>query len=479
MDYGILAVLPPVVAILLAFIAKNAIVALFAAVIIGYMILYGLEPMVVLDQILNGIIAAFSDRWAVIVIISIALAFGMSRLIEKSGGGRGLVEFLTEKHRIIKGKKGSCFLTWLIGLILYTNTTLSVILTGVVMKPLNDRLKVSHEKQAFIIKVTGPPVCGLIPLGQWGGILFGLITAAEIANPSKVMLQVSALNFYCILAVFSSLVLILLGKDFGGLKKAEARAEKFGLLDNPNHGNTILEELPEEIIELAEQAEEEVEKSTSAAFVFVPAIASIVIAIGYMFYSGGGNMLNGDAIGGIFCAMVLSSLICIIMNMASKKFKFNEVIDIFINGMGESMQILIILIAAVVLGDVISDLGTGTYLANLFSGIMSPSLLPAILFFITSLIGFATGSAMGNVSTMMPIAIPWSIAAGANLPLCIAAVWGAAFFGDHISPISDTTYMTCGIVGCDVHDHIKTVMPYGLIWCGISLVCYVIAGFIL
>ena len=168
MDYGILAVLPPVVAILLAFVAKNAIVALFAAVIIGYMILYGLAPMVVLDQILNGIIAAFSDRWAVIVIISIALAFGMSRLIEKSGGGRGLVEFLTEKHRIIKGKKGSCFLTWLIGLILYTNTTLSVILTGVVMKPLNDRLKVSHEKQAFIIKVTGPPVCGLIPLGQWG-----------------------------------------------------------------------------------------------------------------------------------------------------------------------------------------------------------------------------------------------------------------------------------------------------------------------
>lgn len=145
------------------------------------------------------------------------------------------------------------------------------------------------------------------------------------------MLQVSALNFYCILAVFSSLVLILLGKDFGGLKKAEERAEKFGQLDNPDHRNTVLEELPEEIVELAEQAEEEIEKSTSAAFVFVPAIASIVIAIGYMFYSGGGNMLEGDAIGGIFCAMILSSLICIIMNIASKKFKFNEVIDIFID----------------------------------------------------------------------------------------------------------------------------------------------------
>ena len=125
----------------------------------------------------------------------------------------------------------------------------------------------------------------------------------------------------------------MLGKDFGGLKKAEERAEKFGQLDNPDHRNTVLEELPEEIVELAEQAEEEIEKSTSAAFVFVPAIASIVIAIGYMFYSGGGNMLEGDAIGGIFCAMILSSLICIIMNIASKKFKFNEVIDIFIDGM--------------------------------------------------------------------------------------------------------------------------------------------------
>lgn len=397
----------------------------------------------------------------------------MSHLIEKSGGGRGLVDFLTEKHRIIKGKKGACFLTWLIGLVLYTNTTLSVILTGVVMKPLNDRLKISHEKQAFIIKVTGPPVCGLIPLGQWGGILLGLITAAEIANPSKVMLQVSCLNFYCILAVFSSLVLIVSGKDFGGLKRAEERAEKFGFLDNPSHGSLDLEELPDELAEL------EVEKTTSAAFVFMPAIASIIIAIGYMFYSGGVNMLNGDAIGGIFCAMILSSLICIIMNIASKRLHFNEVIDIFVDGMGESMQILIILIAAVVLGNVISDLGTGTYLANLFSGIMSPSLLPGILFFITSLIGFATGSAMGNVSTMMPIAIPWAIAAGANLPLCTAAVWGAAFFGDHIPPISDTTYIVCGIVGCDVHDHIKTVTPYGLIWYGITMICYVAAGFIL
>ncbi len=106
------------------------------------------------------------------------------------------------------------------------------------------------------------------------------------------MLQVSALNFLLYFSSLSSLVLILLGKDFGGLKR-QKRAEKFGQLDNPDHRNTVLEELPEEIVELAEQAEEEIEKSTSAAFVFVPAIASIVIAIGYMFYSGGGNMLEG------------------------------------------------------------------------------------------------------------------------------------------------------------------------------------------
>lgn len=474
MEYGFLAILPPLIAIALAFITKEAVVALLAALFGGYMILCGAQPGPALQGMLDGIIAVYSGRWAVIVIISIALAFGMSRLIEESGGGQGLVELLTEKRRIIKGKKGACLLTWIIGVILYTNTTLSVILTGVIMKPLNDRLRISREKQAIIIKTTGPPVCGLIPLGQWGGILLGLITAAGIESSTRMLFQVSMVNFYCIIAVFSCLALILLGKELPALREAERRAELEGFADVP--AVSLPNEAESE--EVQHKAALASKKKRSAAFVLVPAISTIVIALGYMFITGDGNMFDGDAIGGIFMAMILSSLICIAMNTLSKNFKFIETVNIFIGGMGESMQILIILTIAVALGDVISELGTGSYLASLFAGIMSPALLPAILFIIGCLIGFATGSAMGNASTMMPIAIPWAMAAGANLPLCIAAVWSATFFGDHISPISDTTYMVCGIVGCDVYDHIKTMTPYGLIWAGVSLVCFVTAGLI-
>lgn len=471
MEFGFLSIIPPLVAITLAVVLKDPMIALFVAVFSGHLITSGFNPGVAFGAMLESIINVFSGRWAVIVILCLALAYGISRVIEDSGGAQGFVEYLTQKKQIIKNKKQAALFTWLIGVILYSNATLSMILTGVITKPINDKMGMSHEKQALIIKSTGPPVCGLIPVGQWGGIMLGLLAASGIENTAEMLVQVSCLNFYCIIVVFSLLVLLLTNKDFFSMKLAEERATKYGQLDDPRHGNAVNTGLDRDGPITTRVA--------SPAFVFIPALSILVITIGYMVISGGGNPLKGDAVGGVLWGMVLSSIILLSMNVFSKNYKMGEVMGVFIKGMGEAMPIMIIMTISIALGSVVQTLGTGAYLASLFSDVMSPALLPAILFIITGFIGIATGSATGTLSTMFPIAIPWAILSGANLPLCIAAAWGAAFFGDHISPISDSTFMTAGIVGCDVFDHIKTITPYGMIWAGASLVCFLVAGFVL
>ena len=211
----------------------------------------------------------------------------------------------------------------------------------------------------------------------------------------------------------------------------------------------------------------------------LPTLSTIVVAVTYIFISGEGNFMNGDAIGGLFRAIIVSSILCICMNVIMKVYTLTDTLDIFIKGMGQAMNILVIMVFALVLGGVISALGTGAFLAGVFHSVMSVKILPAVLFVLTCTIGFATGSCMGTASTMVPIAISWAIAAGANLPLSIAAVWSASFFGDQISPISDSTYMVCGITRCNVYNHIKTAVPYGLMWAGISLICFIVSGFVL
>ena len=473
MNYGILTILPPIIAIALAFFLKNAVLALSAAALTGCLIMAEGNPLLAFNTMLDELVTVFSGRWAVIVIICIALAFGLSKLIETSGAGRGLVQYLTVKHNIIRSKRGACFLTWSIGIALYINATLSMMLTGVIMKPINDEMRVSHEKQALLIKTSGHAACGLIPFGQWGGMLLGLIEAAGVANASAIVFKVVPVNFYCIIVIFSQLIFLLLHKDFFGIKKAEQRAEEFGYLDDPDTQEFIQNQ------EMKQETGNSEEKVSSPLLVMLPTLTTIVVAVTYIFISGEGNFMNGDAIGGLFRAIIVSSILCICMNVIMKVYTLTDTLDIFIKGMGQAMNILVIMVFALVLGGVISALGTGAFLAGVFHSVMSVKILPAVLFVLTCTIGFATGSCMGTASTMVPIAISWAIAAGANLPLSIAAVWSASFFGDQISPISDSTYMVCGITRCNVYNHIKTAVPYGLMWAGISLICFIVSGFVL
>ena len=474
MEYGFWSLMPPIVAILLAFLLKDAILALMIAVILGCFVMAGWNPADAFNSVLSSIVGVFSDRWSVIVAICIALAFGMSKLIQDSGSGRSLVHWLTVEKQLIKTKRGTCLLTWLIGVILYLNASLSMMLTGVIMKPFNDSMKVSHEKQCLMIKTSGHAACGVVPFGQWGGMLLGLISGMGVANASAMVFQVVALNFYGIIVIVTQFLMAIFGWNFFGIKKAEERADKYGYLDAPDTA-----EYKASLENKKEETAQPDHKDGHPLLVLIPMLATMVIAIIYIYFSGDGDFMNADVIGGLFWGMSLSSILLIALTTITKVFSFADTMNIFIKGMGNAMQVLIILVFALALGDLISTMETGVFLASIFGEIMNVQLLPAVLFVITCIIGFATGSCLGTASTMVPIAISWAIAAGANLPLTIAAAWSGAFFGDETSPISDSTYMVTGIIGCNVYNHIKTMIPYGLVWAGMALICFLVAGFVM
>ncbi|WNX85090.1 Na+/H+ antiporter NhaC family protein [Agathobaculum sp. NTUH-O15-33] len=466
LDYGILSLVPPVLAIALALILKNAVFALLAGSVAGFFIMSGFHPIATVTNTMTGVISSFAGRYAAIILMVMALSFGISELIEQSGGSNGFIEYITLKRQIVKSRKGSMFLTWVIGVILYMNCMMSIVLTTLTTRKLNDNFRVSRVKQAYIIRATASPVNGLIPIGQWGGVLLGLLAANGIADSNAMLFAVIPLNFYCIIAVVAILLMIAFDKDFFAMKKAELRAKETGLLHADGY-----------------QGEDEdlhvVARKAGASFVFVPTIALLALTFAYMAYSGGGNIIAGDALGGILFSTVVTSIITICMNVFSKNMTMDEAWKAFLKGMSSSMEIEIILVMAVTFGAVVQSIGTGLYLANTFASLITPAILPALVFLIGGIIGYATGTSLGTVSCMMPIAIPWALANGASMPLVIAAAWGAAFFGTQTSPISDETFVTSALVGVDMYQMNKTSLQYNLILFGAAFLLYAVFGFIM
>ncbi len=473
MEFGFLSVLPPVLAIVLALVFKNVFVALFSGVFLGYIILAGGNVFVGLNETLYSFIKVFESNSNTIVIIVCALLGGLTLVVEKSGGISGFVEYMTKKKAIIKSKKGSSLFTWLIGILVFTSGTLSCMITGAVTRPLNDAMKVPHEKAAFLVHTTSTPVCVLIPLSGWGAFMIGLIEAQGVANAPKVLVQSIPLNFYCLIAVVALLYLIVSGKDFGPMKKAEERAEKLGLLDEPKEEGVKAQKA------VSQTAAAEEIKASTAANMIVPILTMITVILGVMLITGKGSLIEGNGYGAILWGVFLSLFVAGSMYIKQKIFTFTEYVGLVFKGTGEILPVVSILIFAFSMGGVVKQLDTGAYLAHTLAGFLTPALLAALVFVIASIISFATGSSMGTHAVMMPLALPIALAMGVSIPLVASAVFGGGIFGDHASPISDTTAMSCATTGCDVMDHIRTQLPYALVFAGVTVVLYIIVGFII
>lgn len=469
MELGFWSVVPPLLTIVLALVTKNVFISLLIGIMTGGVILSG--------GLFAGInagmyyIADAMTQSNTIVIGSVMLTAAIIYLAEKSGGIEGFVQVVVKRKGLIKSKRGANLFTFILGLVVFTSGTLSCMVTGSVSRPVNDALKVPHEKSAFIVHTTSTPWCVLFPFSGWLASMVGYLVSGGVPEGEAVSTLFKSIffNFYCILAIVLVFVLAILQKDFGPMAKAEKRAAETGMLDDPKHNKAAA----------SENRSPASGAKPRAINLLLPIGVLIAVVFTVLLISGNGNIMNGNGMQALLWAVASSlftaALLCVIEGI----FKPSEVIDEIFNGMKGALPLAFVLLFGFTMGTIVKAMDTGSYLSYLFQSFLSPSLLPALTFLIAVLISFATGTSMGTMSIMAVLSLPMAYDMGISIPLVAGAMFAGSIFGDHASPISDTTIMTCSTTGCDIIDHVKTQFPYVAGLAIASFVLYVIFGFVM
>lgn len=501
--YGVLTLLPPLIAIILAFITKNVIMSLFLGLIVG-VFLISLVDATFIHAIFSSItgigerfINALADPWNAGIVLQVLVIGGIIALVAKMGGAKAIAEALAKKA---KGPVSSQIITWILGLLVFFDDYANSLIVGPIMRPVTDKMKVSREKLAFIIDATAAPISGIAIISTWVGYELTLIKDAfagigQNVDAFGIFLQTIPYRFYNILILCFIVFTILLKREFGPMYKAEVRARTTGKVLSNRNVNSL-----EEHKEL--EPKENVKLSIWNAI--IPIGVLIIGAVIGFYLNGKSSIMGGDDAVAIeviknspmslraiqtcfgaadasivlFQSALLASVVAIIMGVAKKIFTFGEAIDTWIEGMKPLIITAVILILAWSLTGVIKDLGTGDYLVSILSDKIPAFILPSIIFILGAIISFATGTAYGTMGILMPLTIPLAFAVGGesiNLVIISAsAVLTGAVFGDHCSPISDTTILSSTGAGCNHIDHVRTQMPYALSVAGISI----LAGYI-
>lgn len=476
MDYGVVSILPPLIAILFAIKTKQVLISLMAGIYSAELILVSYQPLLAMINSVNQIINVFSQAWVTKTIFFAFLIGAIISLVQASGGVQGLLDFLTIKTKTIKSRKSAMMLAYIVGLLIFIESSITILISGIIARPVTDKYKVSREKLAYICDSTSASVCGLIPLNAWGATLIGIIgiqiTAGIITgNPVEILIRSIPFQFYSILAILFVFYYIKTGKDWGPMKKAEERSMKTGkLLDD---GATPLTSKDTTDVKMKPGVKPRMLN------MLIPILTLIVMMPINLIITGKGSLMAGDGATSVLWAVLAALVISAIIYMWQKIFTISEFMNLTYKGIGGMVPVASILIFAFAIGQSISELGTGEYMAGLVENRIHSAFGPAIIFILGSIISFSTGTSWGTFAILVPIAIQMSVAMDVNIPITIGAVVSGAIMGDHCSPISDTTILASMASASDHIDHVKTQLPYALLAAGISVILYIIAGFIL
>ncbi|MDO5038340.1 Na+/H+ antiporter NhaC family protein [Clostridium sp.] len=502
--FGIWTIIPPLVAIVLAFITKNVVVSLFIGALAGCFMI-----QVVDQNAFNALIQAFldfiqrvlnslADPWNAGIILQVLAIGGVINLVAKMGGARAIAEALAKRA---KTPRSAQLVTWFLGLLVFFDDYANSLIVGPIMKPVADKLKVSRERLAFIIDATAAPIAGLAIISTWIGLEVGLINDSFTQIGVKVdsfgvFLQTIPYRFYNILILAFVVITSVMLRDFGPMRKAEVRARK-GIKDKKS-----------ELESISTEDEMKVKEGVKLSIwnAIIPIGALIISALISFYYSGYTSIIGGtdvalrevvtnapfsftaireafsaaDASTALFQSAVFASIIAIAMGVCKKIFTVSEAVEVWVDGMKGLIITGVILLLAWSLSSVIKDLGTAKYLVTLLSGSIPSFLLPSIIFILGAVISFATGTAYGTMGILMPLAIPLAHSISPDMSyivLSTSAVLTGAIFGDHCSPISDTTILSSMGAGCDHIEHVKTQMWYALFVAGATIILgYIPAG---
>lgn len=459
-------ILPPILAIVLAVWSKQVIVSLFAGIWMGFTLLSGFNPLSGIAASIDAVVQVFTDPGDARVLIFTLLIGSMIATIEFSGGVRGFVRYLETRRWVHNGFRAQC-LAWIIGIVIFIESNITLLIAGAVCRPLFDRHRISREKLAYLIDSTSAPVCVLIPLNAWGAVILGLIQGVGIENPLEIFIASIPLNLYAIIAILLSALVIYRNFNFSQMQLAENRTEA-GQLIWPESTPMV------DISGFEDVDHSDAEPPPSAAYMALPILAMLVMMPIGLLITGEGNLIEGSGSLAILWAVIAGIVTSWVMLLAAGRASLNSLMKVFMKGAGNLLPIATILLLALTLGDVAKLVGTGPYLAGIASTSVPQVLLAPLVFLVAGLIAFSVGSSWGTFAIMIPIAIPIATTLGLSVPLLLAAAISGGIFGDHASPISDTTVVASMASATDHIDHVRTQLPYALTAGGLSVLGFLL-----
>lgn len=462
-NMGFISIIPALIAIILSFVTRNTIVSLVAACITGTL-LAG-QGALGFPTLLKESLGTTSFSWVMLLNTFIAIIVAY---FQKTGAIQSFSQMIHDKNL---SRRGAQLMAWVLGIFVYFSDSFSPLFVGSTMRSITDKARISREKLAYIADSTSAPVSVLVPITGWAAYLSGLAVGigciATDEDAASLFLHAIPFNFYALLAV-AMVGLIGSGilKDFGPMAKAEKRAMEEGKVLRDGAVPLIGKELTEM------KAYEGIRPRVFLNFL-LPVLMIVTIALGTYITLGSAKTMEAF----LFVIIFMS------ISMILQGIPFREVVDTLTDGIKGAVPAVTLLALAYSINALSKSMGTANYIVSLSEDFLTPALLPAIIFLISAIMAFATGSSWGTFAICMPIALPlaFTFTGGTLSPLihaCFAAVAGGGVFGDHCSPLSDTTVLSSTGSAADHIDHVQTQLPYALCCGTLAVILYLVIGFV-
>lgn len=483
MSDSVYSLVPPVLAIVLVILTRKVLLSLGAGIVVGLLMINQFQPLASLTQlytIVKGIFVADGGlNTGKVFNLGFLLFLGMiASLVTVSGGSRAFGKWAVSR---VKSRVGATLVPAFLGIIIFIDDYFNALVVGNVSRPVTDRHRISRAKLAYMIDSTAAPVCVITPVSSWGAyiisILAGIFTANGVSTYGSLeaFVRMIPMNYYAIIALLAIFCVAFFNLDVGLMRKHEQRAVRDGALTDPAKGV-----VPGDEEQVVANENGKVRDLVWPIVVLVITCVVAMVVTGLRNTEGTASLLsvfeNTKVPTSLLCGSVLGWVVIMVLTYRRRTEHRNVKTGLWV-GIKSMLPAIWILLSAWTMIEVIDGLGTGEYLAGLVNGRISLTLLPVLVFVISGFMAFSTGSSWGTFGVLLPIAAEIAVTTDATLILpVLAAVLAGSIFGDHCSPISDTTVLSSAGAGAHHIDHVMTQLPYAVVVALFSAVGYLVLG---
>lgn len=473
MEVSFFNVVPIIAAAILTIITKETLVSLFAGIVLGNIILCRGNMFTAFIKTMTDIMTQVRGNAEVIAFSMLAGVLVI--LLQKSGGVKGVVYALTEKANIVKSRKHVLLLSYIIGIFLFFESSVNILVSGTIAKAFSEKYKISSEEQAFNTSSICTAVCGLCPFNGWGATIIGIIgvqiTAGTISgNSSEILIKSIPFNFYPIVTLISIIFYIFSGKHWGLMRRAYIRTKETGKIIRDGG------------IPLINMSDNDADNSIKPDFLnmFFPILVIIIMMPVGLYITGNRKIIHGSGAVSVYWAVSAALMFSAFYYIVVKRVMTGkEYMNCFYKGAANMVSVIILLAMSFTIGSVATELNVGKYFAELINGRINVIFEPAVIFVISILISVATGTSWGTFALMLPVSLQMAAVTGNAVTLAVSSVISGAVMGGTCSPVSDISILSSMAAGADHIDHIKCKIPYMVLNSIISVILFIIFGWII